>query len=304
MFSYYAKLQNKSVHYNDVLRFNSIIAKAIIDNSENLLTEKDVVNLTLPSINKKYKSIIADNFSGVYYTDLENNQIDVIVQNIHQINNESEKASAYYLLFQSCLIKRPYNLFHRNNLSMRTNYSGGKFGNKITWERSFEELFQRFNSELNKFCFRSNQEITISNSSALELNAVSDLVYIDPPYFPLSGSHTSYHSKYHFLEGLSNYYDIPNEIKTEKKNNEIQIGKNVQFESRHNFLTELGILFDLHSNSIIVMSYRNNGFPSIESIANLLKQFKDNVQIIDLGNYGYALNKNNLHNSEVLIVGF
>ena len=42
---------------------------------------------------------------------------------------------------------------------------------------------------------------------------------------------TTYHSKYHFLEGLANYSDIESNINWEKKNNEITINKSSEFEN-------------------------------------------------------------------------
>ena len=36
------------------------------------------------------------------------------------MKNEKKQALAYFALFQSCIIKRPYNLFHRKNLYVRT----------------------------------------------------------------------------------------------------------------------------------------------------------------------------------------
>ena len=119
--------------------------------------------------------------------------------------------SAYYILFQSCIIKRPYNLFHRKNLNMRVNFKGGSFGNKITWERSFEELFLRFNLELNKYSFDNKHHNYAVNTSALNCTESANLVYIDPPYFK-NNSNVTYHSKYHFLEGLANYDQLGNFI--------------------------------------------------------------------------------------------
>lgn len=50
---------------------------------------------------------------------------------------------------------------------MRTNYSGGNFGNKTTWERTFEELFERFLKELDEVCFDNGRVNIALNFSAL-----------------------------------------------------------------------------------------------------------------------------------------
>ncbi len=108
-----------------------------------------------------------------------NNQIDVYIQNALALENENIKCSALYILFQSCLMKRPYNLFHRRNLNMRLNYTSGNFGNKQTWERSFEELFIRFIKELDQVCFNNGRINTAHNFSALNCPLNADLVYIE-----------------------------------------------------------------------------------------------------------------------------
>jgi len=305
IFSYYSKVKGKNVIYNDIFTFNTLIGRKLIEQTSNELTYDHAVALLQPLPNRIYLNTIQENFEGIYFTNEENAQIDIFIQNANALENDNQRLSAYYLLFQSCIIKRPYNLFHRNNLSMRLNYNGGNFGNKKTWERPFDELFSRFISELDEFTFDNGQVNRAVNSSALNCNEVADLVYIDPPYFSSKGSHTTYHSKYHFLEGLANYAEIVNNINLEKNNKEIIINKSEEFERPARFLHDLEQLILNHINSIIVISYRNNGVPSIQEITNLLIQCKPGCQVhtIDLGMYGYALNKSNKVNNEFLIIG-
>ncbi|SHI46782.1 DNA adenine methylase [Flavobacterium haoranii] len=301
-FSYYAKLNQKQVLYNDIFQFNTIIGRKLIEQNTNELTYENAVKLfeRLPEVN--YLNHIAEYYNDIYFTDEENNQIDIYIQNVLALENENVKCSALYILFQSCLMKRPYNLFHRRNLNMRLNYKKGNFGNKQTWERSFQELFIRFIKELDKVCIDNGRINTAYNFSALNCHLGADLVYIDPPYFKKESS-TSYHSKYHFLEGLVNYYDIPNNINFNKKNKEININASREFEDKTNFLNDLRILISNHIDSHIVISYRNNGIPSIEEISELLRSFNlFNVVEYNLGKYNYALNKNNEFNEEILLI--
>lgn len=305
IFSYYSKIKGKRVIYNDIFRFNSLIGKKLVEDSTNDLTYDEAVALLSPQPGIAYDNVVQRNFSGIYYTDSENQQIDIFIQNANMLDDPNKKLSAYYIIFQSCIIKRPYNLFHRNNLNMRTGYNGGGFGNKITWERSFEELFSRFIAELDQFTFDNGRDNLVTNFSALDCHEVADLVYIDPPYFSLKGSHTTYHSKYHFLEGLAHYEEIEAHINNQKKNKEIEINNSNEFERGASFLTELEELILMHQNSHIVISYRNNGKPSIQEIEDLMVRCKPNhkVYTINLGVYGYALSKSNLTNSEYLIIG-
>jgi adenine-specific DNA-methyltransferase len=302
IFSYFSKLKGKSVYYNDIFSFNYIIGKALIQNEINLLTDEDVDSLLTMDPTVNYKKTVAENFYDIYFTAEENTQLDIVVQNIQRLVPE-KKDSAYYILFQSCLIKRPYNLFHRKNLNLRTNFNGGGFGNKVTWERPFEELFNKFNKELNEFVFCNGRENFSLNTSALECEVRADLVYIDPPYFK-TNSHVPYHSKYHFLEGLANYDLIPDKIDLTKKHKEIMINKSTEFESKLTFLQDLGMLFQNHQNSILVVSYRSNGVPTIEQIELLMKQYKERVISISLKKYNYVLNSKGSENYEFLIIGY
>lgn len=301
-FGFYAKTKGRKVIYNDIFLFNSLIGKALIESKTNKLTNRDIDSLFKKKEGLLYKDYIERYFQGIYYTDDENREIDIIIQNIQKLPI-SKRNSAYYLLFQACLMKRPYNLFHRKNLNLRTNFQGGNFGNKITWERPFSELFLRFNEELSTIIFDNEQDNISVNHSALKCPYSADLVYIDPPYFRAK-DHVTYHSKYHFLEGLAHYSQIPDAIDFSKKNHEISINKSTEFEDRKEFKNDLGRLINKHKNSIIVVSYRSNGIPTIDEIVALIREVKKDIRLINLGKYDYALTRNNSDNEEILIIGY
>lgn len=304
-FGFYSKHKGKEVIYNDIFKFNYFMGSKLIEQTSNELTLHDAIDLLHPKPGIIYRSIIQDNFQGIFFTDQENKQIDIFIQNANLLENENKRFSAYYILFQACIIKRPYNLFHRNNLNMRTNYTNGNFGNKVTWERTFEELFERFISELDVITFDNYRNNRAINVNALDCEENADLIYIDPPYFGAARNHTTYHSKYHFLEGLAHYDQLENSINFETRNNQIEINNNRDFEDLRVFTENLRNLLVRYRHSNIILSYRNNGIPSIEEISNLMREVKPDYEVhtIDLGIYGYALNKNNQGNNEYLIVG-
>ncbi|MEZ0608128.1 DNA adenine methylase [Fibrella sp. WM1] len=302
-FAYHAKRHGKQVIYNDIFKFNYLIGQALIENDTVELTLDELRNLFNHNYCVNYDNIIETNYKGIYYTDEENKQIDILVKNIQNLDSDSKRASAYYLLFQSCLIKRPYNLFHRKNLNLRVNFNGGRFGNKTSWETTFSELFERFYKELIQYCFSNSQENYAINQSALDCDAHAELVYIDPPYFN-DNTHVTYHSRYHFLEGLANYEILEANINHSKRNKEVEINNNNDFENKHEFLNNLSALILNHNQSIIALSYRGNGFPHILSIKEVVEQYKHTVEVVDLGNYSYALNRNNNLNNEYLIIGY
>lgn len=300
--SYYMSRQGKNVIYNDILSFNCQIAKALLCSNKGVFSEQDALDLLLKSPDRHYEEYIAKYFKDIYYTDEENEQIDIIIENIKHLEDDKQ-ASAYYVLFQSCMIKRPFNIFHRKNLNLRTNFTKANFGNKATWEQSFRNLFIKFTEELNLFQFDIIPNVEISNTSALNCQIHADLVYIDTPYFSKKSGAITYHNRYHFLEGLMHYAEIPKNIDLNKVNKEISIGKNPEFENRGSFLKELDQLIQFHQNSIIAISYTTEGYPSIDEIKKIVQLYKNNVLVCSLGRHSFALNRSNADREEVLILG-
>ena len=295
--SYYMAKSGKTVVYNDILSFNCEIAKALLQSPRGVFSETQALRLLQREPNREYQTVIEDYFDDIYYPRDENRIIDTVVQNIAYLD-DAEKSSAYYILFQSCIIKRPFNIFHRKNLNLRTGFTNANFGNKTTWEKSFESLFVKFTRELNEYQFDELPPVEVTNMSALQCNRGADLVYIDK-----RSAAITYHNRYHFLEGLMHYEDIPNQINQEKINREIRLGENPEFEKRSHYLADLHKLLARHQHSTIAMSYTSAGFPSIDELSNVIRQYKNQVIVCNLGNHSFALNKNNSDRQEILIVG-
>jgi len=299
--SYNMARHGKTVIYNDIFAFNCKIAEALLATPRGTLLSQDALTLLQREENREYHHYIENIFSGIYYTDEEDRTIDTVVQNIIHMPVE-QQASAYYILFQSCLIKRPFNLFHRRNLNLRENHVESNFGNYVTWEKSFETLFRQFADELNQFQFLQVPNVAIVNHSALECPHAADLIYIDTPYFNKKSGGLSYHSRYHFLEGLVFYEDIPANVNYNKANREIGIHKNAEFETRARYMNDLDELLGHYSHSTILMSYTSEGYPTIEALETLLRRHKNNVETIYFGKYNFALNRSNENRQEVLFI--
>lgn len=299
--SYNMARHGKNVIYNDIFSFNCKIAEALLATPCGTFTSQDALSLLQTVENRDYKHYIEEIFRGIYYKNEENKAIDTVVQNIAYLPQITQ-ASAYYVLFQSCLIKRPFNLFHRRNLNLRENHTESSFGNYVTWEKSFDTLFKQFADELNQFQFAEVPNVVVVNHSALECPYTADVVYVDTPYFNKKQGGLSYHSRYHFLEGLVFYEDIPNNVNYNKANREIEIHKNSEFETRSNYMADLNELLGHYPNSTILMSYTSEGYPSIEELETLLRQHKDHVETIYFGKYSFALNRSNKDRQEVLFI--
>ncbi|TJY34832.1 DNA adenine methylase [Pontimicrobium aquaticum] len=310
--SYMFKIMNKHVTYNDILKFNWIIGKALIENQGIKITNNDL-DFILKFDSSRKKGFIEKTFKDYYYTDKENKWLDNTINNINLIQGKNEyetdikKAMCFYALYQASLRKRPFNLFHRKNLYIRTNDVKRNFGNKTTWEKDFTNEFKFFINELNEAIFDSEVECTSLNQSIFDIENSYDLVYFDVPYITKNGSNetSNYLKCYHFLEGITDYENWNDKIDYSTKNLRFKKPATDNEFSKSNIFQSMDTLFEKFQDSILVFSYKIGGVPSIDEIESLMKKYKKNVEIKSK-HYVYALNKQNgnaAYNREVIIIG-
>lgn len=296
--SFMFKKMGKEVHYNDILKFNYYIGLALIENNKEILTEEEVESILERKPKIKYPDFISKTFSDIYFTDDENEWLDMVVFNISNLENKYKKAIAYFAIFQSCIIKRPYNLFHRKNLYVRTAEVERSFGNKKTWDTPFEVHFRKFVAQANKSLIDNGKKNKSINKDVFEINNNYDLVYFDTPYISSKGSGVDYLDFYHFLEGLVNYEKWADLLDHNSKNKKIKSGKNV-WSDKNEIKKAFSDLFSKYKNSTLVVSYRDDGIPSTDELVSLLKDLNKEVSIHKI-DYKYALSKTAC--KEVLII--
>lgn len=300
--AYKLKQMNKHVTYNDILRFNYHFGRAIIENKNTILTKKDIENILQKQPNITYPTVVADNFKDIYFTQAENHWIDQVITNIWNLENPYKQSLAFFALSQACIIKRPYNLFHRKNLYIRLADVERSFGNKTTWDTPFPELFHRFVREVNRAVFDNGKENIATCKDILDIDTPPfDLVYIDPPYVSRKGVGTDYRDFYHFLEGLTMYEKWEAEINYKSKHHRLKRTPS-RWKDKSQIHSAFNDVFAKFKNSILVVSYRSDGIPSIDDLVTMMKRYKTNVHVVDYGAYQYALSKNR-KSKEMLIIG-
>ena len=297
---YMLKLKGKQVTYNDMLKFNWYIGSALIENDNVKLTKEDFEFLLKKHSNVSYPTFIYDTFKDIYFTDKENKWIDVVAKNITLLENHYKKAMAYFALSQACIIKRPYNLFHRKNLYIRLSDVDRNFGNKVTWDTGFKVHFRKFVEEANKAVFCNGRQNKALNMEAFDLTGNYDLVYIDTPYISKKGVGVDYFSFYHFLEGLLDYTNWNERIDYKTKHRKLRTDGSA-WTDKERIFTAFDKLFEKFKDSILVVSYRSDGIPSISELIQLLAKYKSRVEEIKRKNYKYVLSTN--HSEEVLLIG-
>jgi len=295
---YMLKQKGKKVTYNDILKFNWYIGVALIENDTVRLDDEDVEFLVTKHPEIKYPTFVFETFKDIYFTDKENQWIDTVVTNIEHLNNLYKKAMAYFVLFQSCIVKRPFNLFHRKNLYLRFSDVPRNFGNKITWDTPFEIHFRNFVKEANRAVFSNGQENKALNLNVFDIENEYDLVYTDTPYISKSGIAVDYLGFYHFLEGLVNYSKWAEMIDYHTKHKRLKTQINPWLD-KNEIYNAFDKLFRKFNKSILVVSYRSDGIPSIDELESLLKKYKSDVSV-EKRQYKYVLSNN--QSEEVLIV--
>lgn len=299
---YHYKKLRKKVVYNDLMKFNSIIATALIENKDTFLLDDEVDDLLKQNI-KEVPSFIQENYNNIFYLDEENRWLDEMIYKIRKIPNKYKQAIAWFAIIQGCIIKRPYNLFHRANLSIRTSVVKRSFGNKKTWDNSFELYFRKFVHEANAAVFDNGYNNVVLNQNAIKINPNDykiDTVYIDTPYISEKGIGTDYYDFYGFLEGMVDYDNWGEKILTKYKHKPI-IGRGIKdWTSKDKIFDSFDKLFAQYKDQQLIISYRDDGIPSIAELEEILKKYKSDISEIYSTDYKYVFSTK--HTKEVLII--
>lgn len=261
------KSLGKKISYNDILLSSTLQARALLANGAVTGFGNDIAAFCDGVIPES--GFVTKNFKDVYYSDEENSWLDGALRALGCIEDPQLHAEIYYCLQQSCIQKRPFNLFHRKNHYLRLNNNRqSKFGNWVTWERSFKELMVRAAKDLEKARFVSESEpVVLPSVNALDIPAGYDLVYLDPPYIPSKRNDISYLERYHFLEGMASPKEWPEKIDWTKEHRCFKSSPQIrQWHTRSIFKESLFALVHKHRKSIVVLSYVMDAYPTAKDI--------------------------------------
>jgi adenine-specific DNA-methyltransferase len=298
------QLMHKSVTYHDGLCFNQDVARTLLSPVV-AMRRKRLIEL-LRRVTAR-DGIVARNFRGVFYTDDENRWLDGFMALIDKPNRPKEATSLLrYLIYQACLKKRPFNLFHRPNLELRTKGDVKRsFGNWTTWERTFSEhILQAFDELLRRTDDPRPAATILPAGSADEVATGYDLVYVDPPYVGLEAGRNwdDYWRRYHFLEGLSRYPDWEKMIDPLSA---IRLPPTppwiVQWSRRDTFPDRLFALIEKHRRSIVVLSYVTKAHPHERVIKTFFDQTFSKVTLHSKP-HSHSLSRSD--RKELLFIGY
>ncbi len=275
------KAMGKQVNFHDGLLCNTITARALLAD-EMPFAEIAEAYAFIDQI-RPNDGFISKTFSGMYYTDEENRWLDGAAKAIHQTADPTKRNIYFYCLFQACLKKRPFNLFHRANLNLRLNCNVTRsFGNWVTWEKTFSDLMKESFQDIQEVIKPAKQVVNIlPHGDISRLDTGYDLVYLDPPYVGLSGSNEDYLKRYHFLEGLSKYKEWNKALNQNSSINAFKpISHISEWQNKREFRERLFDVINKHSQSIVVLSYLAGAHPSEEEITEHFRKTFKHVNVL------------------------
>lgn len=269
--SYLMKAMDRRVIASDFLNFTSTVARATVENNSTHLDGKAIARLIdrTPATHH----FIEKTFNGVFYTRPDLQFLDRISGNIGQLQDPHQQALAYAALFRSCLKRQPRGVFTiSGDLS---HYDDGRRDLRLSLEEHFLEQIEIYNAAV----FDNGRKNQALRSDLFELpQRKVDLVYLDPPYVPRADDNC-YVKRYHFLEGLSCYWQgLPIDEKTKVK----KIAKRyTPFSYRRTAVDAFDRMFARFAKSQIVLSYSSNGFPDLDQLESLMRKHKSSVRVFE-----------------------
>jgi adenine-specific DNA-methyltransferase len=269
--AYLIKAMGRRVIASDFLNFSSIIASATVENGTQRLDGKAIKALIEKT--KNTHNFIERTFAGVFFTLEDLRFLDCVSGNIRQLENPYQQAIAFASLFRSCLKRQPRGVFTvSGDLS---HYDDGRRDLKLSLEEHFLEQVQVFNAAV--FDNRRQNHAFCADVFELPRRKV-DLVYLDPPYVPRADDNC-YIKRYHFLEGLSCYWQG---LSVDKSTKVKKIAKRyTPFSYRRTAVDAFDRMFARFAGSTIVLSYSSNGYPDLAQLEALLRKHKRTIRIFE-----------------------
>lgn len=272
---YMLKAHGLAVISNDYMHMSYTFAKAMIENNSVTLSKERAEKLLVQE--RKSDHFVADTFAGLYFTNEDNELIDILRTNIQALPDPYEKAVAMTALIRACMKKRPRGLFTYVGLGK---YDDGRNDLKL----SMREQFLNNVDVVNSAVFDNGKINKAVCGDAMELSETADLVYIDPPYYsPYSDN--EYVRRYHFVEGLARDWqgvEIQQNTKTKKFKSYA-----TPFSTKNGSEEAFDRLFEKYKSSVLIVSYSSNSYPDKDTMIALLSKYKAHVNIVPI-DYTYS----------------
>jgi adenine-specific DNA-methyltransferase len=263
---YGLKAMGKEVVANDFLAFSAHIARATIANSSQRLTERDLESIT--SENVDGRDFIESTFRGLYFPADDLRFLDSAWSHIATMQGAKRSLAIASLCLASAR-KQPRGVFTVTDLR----YDDGR----RQLHSALRDLFVEAAGEYNRAVFANGRRHRVLCKDVFDVDPRGiDIVYLDPPYAPPRDDNC-YIKRYHFLEGLSVYWEglrILEHTKSKKLEK-----RYTPFSYKSTISDALQRMFRQFRESTIVLSYSSNSVPSKDEVIALLHEEKGSVDV-------------------------
>lgn len=269
--SYFLKSMGKKVINNDSLNFPCVLSAAIISNNSTILQPTDVDFLLSHKATKDFEKFIQITFHNIFYTHEDLSFLDNIWVGIRNLDSEVKRNIAIAALLRSCIKRQPRGLF--TVAGDPEHYKDGRRDLQLTLKEHFLEQVEIYNAAV----FSNEQQNHSMCGNVFDVNHPVDLAYFAPPYVPKSDDNC-YIKRYHFLEGLSCYWENKEIMQNTKVK---KIAKSfTPFSYRRTAMEAFDQLFRTFADSTQVLSYSSNAFPDLTTLTKLMSQYKSSVEVL------------------------
>lgn len=294
--SYLLKGLGKQVHSNDSLAFPAALTTATIANNATQLSADELQSLLTSKASGPTETFIQRTFHGIFYSPADLAFLDDVWAGIRMLESPLKRSLAIAALLRSAIKRQPRGLF---TVSDPNRYLDGRRDLQLSLRQHFIEQVDAYNNAV----FSNGQRNAATCGDVFDIEAKSDLVYMDPPYVPRSDDNC-YIKRYHFLEGLACYWEGKTIMPSSKVRKIVK--PFTPFSYRSTAIDAFDRLFRKFADSTQVLSYSSNAFPDLPMLCALMKRYNKSVEVLEkthryhFGTHGAA--KRNLV-QEYLIVG-
>ena len=302
--AYHFKRKGLAVIANDLLRFPYHLARAVVENSSEILSDEDVEMLLAP--NAEAGTFIVDHFHGYYYTKPVLEWLDRVWANIQKLPGY-KKDLALAALGSTVKAKSAFGQFSRSKRHRRADLES-----EASLEQSqlsnpplgkFIESFRRTVGQLNRLVFDNGKPCQAVQLDAAEAvrRFGADVLYLDPPYVTEFGTN-DYEDALHFVEGLMTRWADKTLHSNPRRN----------FPSRTRFskASIRKLMETLASDArdrypTVLLSYRDRAFPREDEIRDIFGTHYDRVHVTGLEvdyNIAKDIGREGKHARELLFV--
>ena len=269
--SYLLKAMGKQVVANDFLNMSTTVAKALIENPGGQLSKAS--QEVLLRHDPRHERFIELTFSGIFYSPQDLRFLDLVSWNIRKLADPYERAIALAALIRSCVKRQPRGVFTIAGDPER--YKDSRRDLQLTLREHFLEQVVVYNNAV----FDNGENNRARHGDVFDwAQGPTDLVYMDPPYVPRSDDNC-YMKRYHFLEGLSCYWEgltIMQETRVKKVAKPF-----TPFSYRRTAIEAFDKMFRQFADSILVLSYSSNGYPDLPELRRLMLRHKRSVDVFE-----------------------